>query len=284
VVFSTLGHLNVFAALLRRFLPAGTRLVAREAGLASREVKYLAPFVFPWLYRHAYPNCDAIICQSRAMQQDLVGSFGIREDRLCVIPNPVDGASIATRAAEEGPAYAMPPDRFNLLAVGRMKPVKGFDLLLDAVARLDSGSFHLTIVGDGPVRGALERQAKALGITGMCTFTGFQPNPFPYMRKADLLMLTSRHEGSPNTALEALALGTPVLALDNPGGTREIVRHGENGWLVPPGSASRLAEAVRTAAETHLPRDRFRQQIRSAHHPDRIVREYENVLLGSSVE
>src|SRR5205085_10417384 len=122
------------------------------------------------------------------------------------------------------------------------------DILLPAFARVvaSAPAAHLTIVGTGPDDAALRQQAVTLGIADKVTFRGFVQNPYPLMRAADLYVLSSRYEGFPNVALEALACGTPVVAAACPG-VAELVVPGVNGWLAPPDDAAGLARALALA-------------------------------------
>jgi len=123
---------------------------------------------------------------------------------------------------------------------------KGFDVLLDAmpavVARIPSAC--LWVLGEGPLESELKQQAERLRLKQSVRFSGFQENPWPYFKHADLIVLSSRYEGLPNVVLESLALGTPVVATDCPGGVREIQQAGNPITLATPESPAALAEAI----------------------------------------
>jgi glycosyltransferase involved in cell wall biosynthesis len=223
VLLSTLGHLNLALALLRPLLPGGTRYVARETIVVSRGLaEHRLPWLWAWAYHRFYGRFDRVICQSRDMRDDLVSAFGIDAMRTVVIHNPVDLERIrATRAAStQLPALH---GRLRVAAAGRLVDQKGFDLLLDALATAKRRDLHLTLMGDGPLRGALAARVQALGLGDRVQFAGFQSNPYPTIGSADLFVLPSRYEGFPNVVLEALACGTPVVATPAPGGVREIL-------------------------------------------------------------
>jgi len=274
VLFTTLGHLNLLAMLARplygRPAPA---LVARETNIPSLNLgQSPCPALFRLLYRLLYPRFDRVVCQSRDMQGDLVQRFGAPADRIRVIANPVDAAAVRDRARAGG--ASLPPDRVNLVAAGKLLRQKGFDLLLEALALLPADRFHLTILGQGPLRQDLEAQARHLGVAGRVTFSGFQANPYPWLAAADLFVLSSRYEGLPNVVLEALTLGAPCVAFRCPGGLDEIIEPGVNGFLAAPEDPADLARAIRRAADAPLDRaavaasaERFRVE--------RIVRAYE---------
>ncbi len=277
VLLTTLGHLNLLAMLARplygRPAPA---LVARETNIPSRNLgQSPRPWLFGLLYRLLYPRFDRVVCQSRDMQDDLVGNFGVPASRTRVIPNPVDADAVRAKAAAGD--VNLPPGRVNLVAAGKLLQQKGFDLLLAALARLPADRFHLTVLGQGPLREALETQARGLGLAGRVHFAGFAANPYPWLAAADLFVLSSRYEGLPNVVLEALTLGTPCVAFRCPGGLDEIVQDGVNGYLAAPEDPADLARAILRAADAPPARvavaasaERFRVE--------RIVREYEALL------
>ena len=138
-------------------------------------------------------------------------------------------------------------ERGHLLYAGVLTPVKGVDVLLDALALLrDRGhAVPLVLAGDGSARESLERQAERLGLRSLVTFRGHvdQRELCRLMATAHALVLPSHSEGFGLVCIEALACGTPVVA-SNVGGVREIVRDGFNGHLVPPGDARGLADAL----------------------------------------
>jgi glycosyltransferase involved in cell wall biosynthesis len=250
VVVSTLGHLNIALLTLKPFLPRGTRVVVREANTPSVRLQHTsAPFAYRFLYRKTYPLADKVVCNSQYMRRDLVERFSLRPGKIEVISNPVDMATVE----EEIKKKANPYDQGgrNLVSVGRLHYQKGFDLLIKAFERAAQRDprLRLTLVGDGPEKARLGGLVDRWNAGERVRFAGHQENPFPYMHYADLFVSSSRWEGSPNTVLESLACGTPVLAFDCPGGTSEILREGKNGWLVQEGDWVRLGEKITEVIE-----------------------------------
>ena len=243
VVMSTLGHLNLALAIVRPLLPSSTRYVARETTIVSYGLnEYRRPQVWAWAFRRFYGRFDRVICQSRAMRDDLVEHHGLDSSRTVVVHNPVDSARI--EAALAIPVPTAPSPRLLCVAAGRLSEEKGFDLLLDALALARRRDLHLTILGEGPLRAELGARTEARGLADRVHFAGFQRNPYPTLAAADLFVLSSRYEGFPNVVLEALACGTPVVATPAPGGVREIL-DGVAGCIVADEiSAQALADAL----------------------------------------
>lgn len=134
-------------------------------------------------------------------------------------------------------------DRVNLVVVGRLGRVKGFEYLIRALALLANGPLLLHIVGDGPDRLSLEQLVHDLKLTGQVSFHGFRADVHDYIRAADALIMPSLHEGIPYVLLEALWLGTPVIASEV-GGIPEVLIHDQNGYLVPAKTPAALARAI----------------------------------------
>jgi glycosyltransferase involved in cell wall biosynthesis len=280
VVLATL-RMGMTAGLARPLFPRGTRLIVRPANHLTNnedELLRMAPFkhrVASALHRFALARADHLICQGEDLASDLAAS-GITVPTT-VIGNPIDVDEVNRLAADPATLPGSPA----ILAVGRLARQKGFDLLLPAFARLveTSPRAHLTLVGTGPDEAALRRQRDELGLHERVTFRGFVDNPYPLMRVADLYVLSSRYEGFPNVALEALACGTPAVAAACPG-VAGLVVPGVNGWLAPnedvPGLAQALLLAVRTRDQ--LTADMIRDSVRTRFAAARITERYEQVI------
>lgn len=206
IVFSTLDHLNLALSASRSLWPPSTTLVVRPTLMA-----HARPWLDRAMMRILYAQADCVVLQSPEMEIDYRRSVGGRS-RTCTISNPVDIEDIRGRSKEISLETNFEFAQFNLVAVGRLEYQKGFDILLDAVSHLDR-DVGLTILGDGSQRTALERQTIDRGMSNRVRFLGYVANPYPYIARADRFVLSSRYEGFPNVVLEALACGTPVVAM-----------------------------------------------------------------------
>ena len=131
-----------------------------------------------------------------------------------------------------------------IIAVGRLEPQKGFDLLLEAFARCWNKEWSIVILGEGPELQKLEDLATKLGITKKVTFLGNVECPHNIMCQASLFVLSSRFEGFPNALIEAMVCGLPVISFDCLSGPNEIIEHGINGILVDSENVEQLAKAM----------------------------------------
>lgn len=168
--------------------------------------------------------------------------------RAVVIPNPVMPAPPRRRSST---------DRTKFVAVGRLESQKGFDLLLQAFARVvrRMPAASLVIFGEGPERGALEEQVEALGLKGHVSLPGVTKSPQDWLEAGCVFVLSSRFEGFPNVLLEALMTGMAAVAFDCPWGPSEILRDAEDMALVPPADVEALADALlRVASDSDLKR------------------------------
>lgn len=204
--------------------------------------------------RLVYPGFDPLIAVSRGVADDLANIAGIDRERIQVLPNPVITREFLQQAAVplSDPWFApgAPP---VILGVGRLEQQKDFPTLLRAFARLRrQRPCRLLILGEGSRRGELEALAQRLGIRADCRLPGHAPNPYPFMARASVFVVSSAWEGIVNVLTEALALGTPAVATDCPSGPREILRNGELGPLVPVGDAVALADAIQATLEQPL--------------------------------
>lgn len=258
--------------LAKAVLPRRTKLILRQANDVSADFDQL---VGQSLVKHrlakqlllaALRRADAVICQSEAMRRDLTQLLG-RSEHLHVVPNPIELGEVAPAPLPGTPA---------LVSVGRLAPQKGFDVLLPALARVREThpDVHLTILGDGPDQAALRAQARGLPVT----FAGQVASPLPYVRGADRFVLASRYEGFSNAALEALALGTPIVLTDCPGASAEMVRPGMNGRLAPSVTPEAMAAAITQSLAETYDRARIRSDCHARYGSAHVVAEYERVI------
>ncbi len=194
-----------------------------------------------WSRNRALRKAQHVLCPSAYLREVALG-WGLDPARLSVLSNPAPDVSALPSREElreelglEGPTLAF---------AGRLGPQKSLEVALEAVAGLPDVT--LVIAGDGPDREALERRARELGVDGRARFLGSVPRErvLRLFRAADGSLLTSSWENLPHTVLEALAVGSPVIATAV-GGVPEVIRDGENGLLVPARDPRALADAIR---------------------------------------
>lgn len=237
------------AVLARRAAVVETRVVGRigthitASAAAGSPLARLARYAGARLW---YPRLDRLIAVSEGVAQDLVRVARVPSERVTVVPNPVWMPDLQARA-RRSPAHPWltTSEVPVIVGVGRLTVQKDFATLLEAFALLRAKRpSRLVILGEGRERSRLEARARTLGIASQLALPGFIADPYPYLARAALFVLSSQWEGSPNALTEALALGVPVVATDCPSGPREILGSGRYGPLVPPGDARALAAAM----------------------------------------
>jgi len=224
------------------------------------------------LRRAAYIYCPS------AYLRGLVLSWGIPPERVSVLPNPAPVLPELAERDELRRSFGL--NGATLAFAGRLTAQKSLGRALAAVASTDG--VQLVIAGEGPDREPLEQRAQELGIADRVTFVGAQPRArvVELFRAADATILSSSWENFPHTVVEALAVGTPVLAMEA-GGVGEVVRDGVNGILVPAGDEAALADAVRRYFADGALRERLRgaaAQSVAAYAPERVFGELEATL------
>ncbi len=229
VAVSTIGALNLTLLALKPLLPTGMRLVVREANTPHRHsTGPIEARFYRWAYPRLYRRASIVIVPAIYLARELSDDFGVPHQRIAVLHNPVDELRLREGAL---PIARIPGPGPRFIAVGRLTRQKGFDRLIEMIERIRPDA-AITILGDGPDRGALEAQRDAQGLHGRVFLPGFAADAARYIAGADALLLPSRWEGMPNVALEALALGTPVIATPEAGGIGEIAEAAPPGTVI----------------------------------------------------
>ena len=200
------------------------------------------------LDRFSLPKAHQVITVCEAFARDLQ-SKGIPRERVVVRHNMVlpFAPSLPNKTVELHKGWEIAPDAVILLSVGRLSAEKGHADLIEAIDQLHKArlgqTFHLLIVGEGPERNVIQRKIDQLGLRDIVTLTGQQHDMGPYYTMADIVVLPSHSEGSPNVLLEAMAAGISTVAT-NVGGVPEIAKHGETTLMVERKKPEAIAEAL----------------------------------------
>ena len=232
---------NAIGLLCRRRRPM-LKLVSTAHGWIANELRGKVKSL---LDRILLRRFDRVILVSHAVRRRLP-RWWVTDRRARVIHNALPFESF-DRTPAAGPRQAPASDGpVRLLAVGRLSPEKGLDLLLAALADVarDYPAIELSIAGRGALADAIEAQAIKLGLINKVNMLGYVTDMTDIYNQTDLVVQSSLTEGLPNVMLEVAYLGVPVVATDV-GGTREVIEHGVNGWLVRPGSAAEISAGIR---------------------------------------
>lgn len=238
-----MSYANLVAILARFLVNKNMKLIATEHIHLSSQLNHerfgRQGGVF---YKTFYRFSDVCIVPSKGVGQDLVDSFNCRNEKIKIIPNPIDPNAINVLSGEE--IKDGPPGKY-ILAAGRLTEQKGYTYLLRAYSLIRKDiDESLVILGEGEQKQGLQKLAEDLGIGQKVYFLGFQKNPYKFMRQASLFVLSSLWESFSLVIVEAMACGAPVIATDCPSGPGEIIENNVNGLLVPVADERALARTM----------------------------------------
>jgi len=230
-------ELSVLLVILRFLLKLKINIVSRNISVLSIKIKqfesgnfWLRYIVGP-LIKYFYHKIDHVVNQCKNMREDLISIYPQLINNSSIIYNPIskhiiDYASKYDLNKIEKKNY--------LLCVGRLEQVKSFHYAIEGFAGIANKfpDLRLKIVGKGNLEKELKQKALDLNVSNRVDFEGFQKDITPYYLYAKGTVLTSMYEGYPNVLIESIAMNTPVVAFDCPGGTNEIIQNGLNGYLV----------------------------------------------------
>lgn len=279
---SALDHANVVALWAWRLAGGQSRVAVCMQNTPTQDASHASSIrgrLTPLAMRLFYPWATGIVGVSQGVVDDFIKMTGIRQ-KVRVIHNPVVTPDLFKRADEhvEHP-WLQPGQPPVLLGVGRLTQQKNFPNLIRAFAEVrKQHPSRLMILGEGEDRSALEALIGELGLQAEVSLPGFVQNPYAYMKRAAMFVLSSDWEGLPTVLIEALALGTPVVATDCPSGPREILRGGMLGRLVPMNNASALAQAI--TATLSEPRKLTSEEAYAGYTQAVVVNQYLQLLRG----
>lgn len=251
-LLAALDHTNVLAIWARRLAGVPTRVVVSihsNLSKATAGACSLRGRLMPLLVELTYPLADAVIAVSQGVAEDLMRLARLSPDKVEIIYNPVVTPDLFEKAEEplEHPWFA-PGEPPVVLGVGRLTPAKDFRTLIRAFALVRKQCpARLMILGEGEERPVLEALVRELGVDNDVSLPGFVDNPYAYMKRARVFVLSSAWEGFGNVLVEAMALGTPVVATNCRSGPNEVLEGGKWGRLVPVGDVDALAHAILAA-------------------------------------
>ena len=282
-LLSAKTHANLVAIWAKSHAASQTRVVVSERSTMSTVIqnsrKWRWRFVQP-LIQKVYPKADLVTAVSEGVADDVSSCAGLPPARVTIIYNPILTDHINAQARLHIPhpwfeTTAIP----IILGVGRLVPAKDFSTLVKAFARIHSiRPARLVILGEGRERQRLESLATQLGITSDFLLPGFETNPYAYMSRSTVFVLSSLLEGLPNALIEALACGCPVVSTNCRSGPQEILADGDFGALVPVGDDHAMADAILATLEHPPKRERLRARA-AEFDIDTITEQYLQALL-----
>jgi glycosyltransferase involved in cell wall biosynthesis len=257
--------------------------IGTNNSMSLRRRHFLNRFTRKATMRYCYKRADGLISVSKGVANDIASTFPVAEKKIHVLHNPSVSSDITIKA-NEAPDHPWLQDDNPpvILGVGRLTRAKGFSTLLRSFAKIRSArDCRLIILGEGKEHNRLIALAGELGVQRDVSLPGYVRNPFAYMNKSALFVLSSAWEGSPNTLIEALAVGVPVVSTDCESGPGEILQEGRYGPLVPVGDVDALARAMALTLD-NPPTRALLQMAAAPYRADRCVQAYLQVLIKAS--
>ena len=218
--FSLLTRPNYINILSKTLFGANGKTIISERAYPSLQYGYpgLKSKLNKTMISTLFKKADSIICNAFGNKEDLIENFNVPEKKVTVINNPVDIEKIEAIAPKEGFFDA---SFFNMISVGRLDAGKNHRMLIESVAPLEN--VRLYLLGDGALRKELQDYIDEFKLNKRVFMLGFDSNPYQYLKKADVFIFGSNHEGFPNVLLEAMACGLPLLATNCKSGPDEIM-------------------------------------------------------------
>lgn len=270
IVFGTIGHVNLTLGFLSLFFKK-TKFIGRVSTLISK-IGYFSKEkqINKRIKKFLYNRLHAIICQSSDMKADFESFLNTHSSKLTVINNPITSTEniIKTESSFKG---------FKFITVGRLSPEKGHIRILNCLAKIKSYDFKYTIIGSGPLESLIKEKVSELGLEKNVDYIPYTNQVLNIVNAHDYFIQGSYFEGFPNALLESCTTGTPVLAFNAPGGTKEIVQDGVNGFLVE--TEFELIEVLNNINKlTSIESNNVKSSVSSKFDSKKILKEYESIF------
>lgn len=270
IVFSSIGHINIYLGFLKIFFPK-LKFVAREANVYTKMKTYNSKKQLPIaIINYLYLNLDAIVFQSIDMKVDFENLFKIDLGKGYLIHNPITLQDIKKNI--ELKTRKFPP---KFVIVGSLVDRKGHERVLNLFEKVKF-DFTLEIIGEGPLRAKLESKVTKSKIRDKIIFRGIQKNMPQIYAEADFLIQGSFVEGFPNVVLEALSYGIPCVVFDSPGGHREMIKEGENGFFIY--DETNAIDVLQKAISFQWQRGIIQKDVINRFGSSKILNQYEDML------
>ena len=270
-LIASMEHANIIAILAKFLARAKTKVIIRVANTLSISLQESKGYRQPLrLYGTILFSrfADKIVAVSKGVADDFAKTVRIPRETIKVIYNPTVTKEMLRQSTKhrvqntnKTQSREQKKQTYTVLGIGRLHPQKDFGTLIRAFAKVrENRNAKLIILGEGEKRKELEELVKELDLREDIELPGFVDNPYVYMARADVFVLSSRWEGLPNTLIEAMACGTPVVSTDCPSGPAEILENGKYGKLVPVEDVDVLAKAILETLENPIDSQKLQER------------------------
>lgn len=280
ILFSTVNPNNILLAIAKLISFRSNKLIVREANnrTQSGNVNLLNKVLTFLTYNLV---ADKVIALSDGVRKDLNENFKIKENKIKVIYNPVEVNYIKEASQEDVNDFNFTDGVKRVIAVGRLVKQKDYSTLLKAFEMISKENVQLLILGKGPLEHKLKEMCKQLGIESKVFFLGFKENPYKYMKRSDVFVLSSKWEGFGHVIVEAMTCRLPVVSTDCKSGPAEIIGNNKYGILVPTENPRLLANKIEELLNNEKLRNLYSKmgEIRAnSFNSTQIIKQYEEVF------
>lgn len=243
IVFSIMDFANVACLMAHRLARHRSRIIVDVQTSIKKAIEFEnnlnKKIVLKWM-KKSYKNADQILCLSRGVSEELQNLIPHTQQKTYSVIHNIGIEPLRI-------LNPLPKNIHQICICGRLTALKGFDLVIQAIGSLVKlfPDIKLIVLGEGPEKVRLQNLSKELRISEHVDFRGFVNNVAEIMAQSQVFVLSSYYEGFGNVIVEAMAVGTPVIATECPYGPGEIITHGENGLLTGVGKSNEIAEAIK---------------------------------------
>lgn len=285
IVIGTVAPVNLLLVLIKISMwwkKSKPKFILRESTVLSefRKIKGWKNKFLISLVGKIYPFYDKIICQSTDILNDLHGSFGIAKDKFVLINNPVFRSISKSGAVDHSKN-----GHHKFVTVGRLRKEKGHERLLDIIElykEKNEHPFKYYIIGDGDeeMTNLISQKIDEKGLKDEVVMVGHLDDPLSFIKDANLFLQGSFFEGFPNAVLESCSVGVPIVAFNVPGGTKEIITEGKNGFLIKDKDKEAYTEGMMQALKHPFDADEIKKDTEERFSQSKILGKYEKLFEG----
>ena len=271
IVVSSIGHVNIMMGLFSLMFQR-IKFVGRESSVVSKmnEFSKLGSKLNLTLMKIFYTRLSAIICQSEDMRNDFIDTIKINSSKLVLINNPITMVPTIDRTNNF-------ENKLRFITVGRLSNEKGHSRIIEGLSKIKNYDFHYTIIGLGPLEANIKVEVDYYGLSDKISFIPYASKVLEELSNNDYFIQGSYVEGFPNALLESCSVGTPVIAFNAPGGTKEIIDNGVNGFLVE--DATEFISVLNNINQLKsIDNEEVKKSVMSKFNAERIINKYENLF------
>jgi glycosyltransferase involved in cell wall biosynthesis len=271
VVLGSISHINILLGFFTYFF-GKTKFVGRESTVLSHRLvkNNIRKIIYTKMIIFFYNRLHKIVCQSEDMKQDFELFFQIDTSKLEVINNPIT-------EIKEMPRKLFSHNAVSFITVGRLSEEKGHFRIIEGLSKIKEYNFIYTIVGSGPLLTEIKERTVQLGLREKVRFIPYTSRVLEEINKNDFYIQGSYVEGFPNALLESCSIGTPVIAFNSPGGTKEIVENEVNGFLVE-NEAEFISILNNIDKLKSIKKDEVKSSVIEKYNGERIIKKYETLF------